>query len=163
MAEENNVEMNSVNKEMLLRSSAHEREIPACEQESETRRREQRRLTRRERDKRYARHTQHRHRRDDDSRRNKDHSSTRTHGSNRRPVSSTQSRTSSGTARDRIQPAKRKSKYNYDSSSYMDNLLTVLSLPSRVLLQMWKTRTYKETMYKCNKKKTRKTCYSVYL
>ena len=134
MAEENNVNMNTENEDILLRSSAQERQIPAREDQVETRTRHQHRMTRRERDNRHARNVHSRHNQDDESRRNDHRSSSRSHQTNRETVSSTHNRTHSSTAAHKIQPAKRKSKYNYNSSSYIDNPLTVLSLRSRTLL-----------------------------
>ena len=134
--------MNTENEEILLRSN-DEREIPAWEQQDEERTRHQHRMTRRQRDDRHARNL-HARQREDNSHRNHHHSSSRSHETSRHAVSSTHSRTPARTTRHTIQPAKRKSKYNYNSSSCIQNLLTVLSFCSRTLLQMRQIGSHKK-------------------
>ena len=145
----------------ILRSN-EETEISVREHQDEQRNRHHHRMTRRERDHRHARNV-HSRQREDDSHRHRHHTCSRSHETSRYAASSTHTRRPSRSTPQTIQPAKRKSKYNYNSSSCIQSLLILLLFCSRTLLQMWEVGPHKKQLHKPNEEKTTETACAIHI
>ena len=161
MAEQNNVPMNTENEDVLLRSN-DETEISVREHQDHQTNRHHHRMSRRERDERHSRNA-HSAQRQDDSHRHRRHTSSRSHETSHYRASSTHTRRPSRSTRQATEPAKRKSKHNYNSSSCIQSPLILLPFCSRTLLQMWEVGPHKEELHKPNKEKTTETPCPIHL